>query len=110
MGSREFIEFFSEQNVLLVDVCVDEGELRAVERVLERGAHDLQHGCDARAARDHAELARERRVVLELTLGPLDAYLVAELEERDVAGDVALFVRLYTHKERVHRAASVRYG
>ena len=77
---RELVELLLEQDVLRVDVRVDERELRAVERVLERGAHDLEHGRDARPARDHAELARERRVVLELALRALDAHLVADLE------------------------------
>lgn len=91
---RELVQLLLEKDVLGVDVGVDERELRAVEWVLERRADDLQHGRDARPARNHAELARERRAVLELALWALDAHLVADLEEGDVPRDVTLLVRL----------------
>ena len=94
MLRRQLVKLLLEQDVVRVDVGINERELSAVEGVLERGMDDLQHGSDARPARDHADFTRERRAVVELSLGALDADLVADFEERQVLGDVTLLVRL----------------
>lgn len=56
MTLRELVQLGTQQNVLDADVSVDEGELGAVERVLERCADDLQHGRDACSASNHPDL------------------------------------------------------
>ena len=90
----EVIEFFSEKNVVKVYVGVDEGEFRPVGRVLEGSSDDLEHGCYASTAGNHANVTREGGGVLEEALGATDLDFVAYFEEGDIAGDVALFVRL----------------
>lgn len=105
---RELVELLLQQDVLVVDVRVDEAQLRQVERVFERGADDLEHGGDAGAAGDHAELAGEGGVVGELAFGPFDADFVADFEERDVAGDVTLFVGLTSQNGDLDRDETAR--
>lgn len=90
----QVIELDAEQDIVLVDVGVDERELGRVAGVEERVARDLQHGRDSSSTSDHANLRGEGGCVLELPLGTLDADLVADFEEGEVAGDVALFVSL----------------
>ena len=94
MTENEGIEFLFQQDVLEVDVRVYERETCAVHGVFECGTDDLKHGSDARATRDHANFAGEGGAVLELALGSLDAYGVADLEKGDDTGYVALLVRL----------------
>jgi hypothetical protein len=81
ISEDESIEFGSKQNVLRVDVGVDEGETGAVSRVIESCADDLEHGCDARATCNHANLATEGWGVLELALWTLHADRVTDAEE-----------------------------
>ena len=92
--SDEVVELDLEQDVVLVDVGVDEGELGRVAGVEEGVARDLEHGGYASAASDHAEFGGELGGVLELALGSLHLDGVANLEGRDVFGDVALLVSL----------------
>lgn len=92
-GSK-VVEFFFEENVFQVDVGVDEGEFRIVEGVLEGRSDDLEHGRYASTTGNHTNVTGERRGVLEESLGTTNSDLVADLQERDIAGDVALFVRL----------------
>ena len=95
MSKDKGIEFLFQQNVLGVDVGIYERETCAVHGVFECGTDDLKHGGDARAACDHANFTGEGGAVLELALGSLDADGVADLEEGDDTGYVALLVRLW---------------
>ena len=88
------VELFFEEDVVQVDVGVDKGEHRVVGRVLERGPDDLEHGRDAGAAGNHANVAREGGGVHKVALGAAHLDLVANVEQGDVAGDVALVVGL----------------
>lgn len=88
------LDLVLEEDVLLVDVGVDEGDGGVVEGVLQGGFDDLDHGGDTGAAGDHADVRREGGVVDEVALGALDADFVVYFEEGEVAGDVAFFVCL----------------
>lgn len=90
----ELVELFFQKDVVQADVGVDEAELRLVEGALECCTDNLEHGRDTCSTGNHANLPRQEWVVLELTLRALNADLVANLEERDITGDVALLVRL----------------
>lgn len=79
----EVLELALEQDVLLGDAAVNEGDLCLVLRVLEDGARRLPHGGDARAARDQGD-------VLVLVGGPL------------VLGDGTLDVQALPGLEVVH--------
>ena len=91
---RKLVDLLLEQDVFFVHVGVDEAELGLVGTVTERRTRNLDHGRNASSASNHAEVAREASTVVELALGSLDAYMVANLEQGDVARDVALLVRL----------------
>ena len=90
----EVVEFFAEQNVVDVYVGVDEGEFRLVGRVFEGSSDDLEHGGYAGTAGDHANVTRQGGGVLEEALGTANLDHVANFEQGDIAGDVALFVGL----------------
>lgn len=90
----ELVEVGLEEDISLADVRVEEGDGGAVEGVLEGGADDLDHGRDTCAAGDHAEVADEVGSVHEVALGALDADGVADLELRDVFGDIAEVIGL----------------
>lgn len=52
----EFFQVIFEEDIFFVDVCVDEGNFGAVERVGEDGANDLDHGGDTGTASDHGDV------------------------------------------------------
>lgn len=93
----EGVEVLLQQDVLLRDVGEDEVDLGAVAgggAAADDGADDLQHGGDARAAGDHAEVAHHVRGVGEGALGPAHADGLARGEGGEVPADVARRVRL----------------
>lgn len=92
----QLVEVLAQEDVLLGDVGKDEVDLGAVARgaATDDGLDDLQHGGDARAAGDHAEVADHVGRVHEGALGALDADRLADPESGHVLGDVALRVRL----------------
>ena len=90
----KLIQFLFQQDVLGVDVGVNQAELSLVRRVLEGCTDDLEHGCNSGTTCDHTEGTRKGRCVGELTLGTLDADVVADFEEGDVFGNVTLLVCL----------------
>lgn len=94
ISGSEVVELFFEENVVHVDVGIDEGEFCPVCGVFEGSPDDLEHGGDASTAGDHANVTGEGRGVLEGALWAANLDLVAYFEQGDVAGDVALFVRL----------------
>lgn len=92
MCRSQRVQLFLEQDVLRVDIGVDEAQFRAVCRVLESGANDLEHRSDASSTSNHADFAGECRSVDELALGTLDFDLVANLKEGDVSRNVSFLV------------------
>lgn len=92
----ESIEVLLEKNVLGGDVGEDEVDLGLVagSTSTNNGANDLQHGGDARASSDHAEVANHVGGVDEGALGATDADGLANLKGGHVLRDVALGVRL----------------
>lgn len=93
----ERVEVLLEQNVLLRDVGEDEVDLGAVASALaaaDDGLDDLQHGGDASAAGNHAEVAHHVGSVREGALGPAHANGLAGGERGEVSADVACRVRL----------------
>lgn len=94
MDVVQFLEVVSQENILFIDVGVNEGDGGEVGRVFEYGSDDLDHGCDAGATSDHAELTGHARLVTEVALGTLDADSAADLELCDVLGDVTLLISL----------------
>jgi hypothetical protein len=94
MLNNQFIQLRFEQDVFKPDVGVDERDFGLVLWVLHHGTNNLQHGGDASATSDHAEVRNESRLILELTFGTLDADRLTESEERKVTGDVTLLVGL----------------
>jgi len=94
MFGGEVVEFLFEKNVIHVYVSINERELCGVGGVLERSSDDLEHGGYSGTACNHANVTREGRGVLEEALGTTDPDVVANFEDGDIAGDVALFVGL----------------
>jgi hypothetical protein len=94
MDVAKFLEVILEENVLFVDVGINEGDGGGVERISECSTHDLDHWCDAGTTSDHAEVASHTGLVTEVALGTFDADSAAELELRNVLGDIALFISL----------------
>lgn len=93
----ERVQVLLEQDVLLRDVGEDEVDLGAVAGGLaaaDDGLDDLQHGRDAGAAGDHAEVAHHVGGVGEGALGPAHADGLAGGERGEVPADVARRVRL----------------
>lgn len=88
------VKLLAQQNVVLLDIGVDEIDARLVLLVLDHGANDLEHGGDARAAGNHANMPAQVGAVAHLALGALDLHAVADLELADVLGDVPLRVCL----------------
>lgn len=90
------IQILLEQNILRRDIRKDQIHLRRVSRraPAHDGAHDLQHGRDARAAGDHAKVPHHVGRVHEGALGALDADGLAHGERRHVPRDVARGVGL----------------
>ena len=100
----ELLEVILEQDIRLVDIGVDKGDRGAVEGVFEGGADNLDHGSDTRTTSDHAEVADNVGSVEEVALGTLDAHSVADLELRDVFGDIAEVVCLQTRVLETRKA------
>lgn len=91
---QEAVELLLAEDIFMVDVGVDEREDGAICWVLEGGADDLYHGGDAGASSDHADVGDEVGGISELAPGTLDTDGVANLESREMPGDVTFFVRL----------------
>ena len=100
----ELLEVILEQDIRLVDIGVDKGDRGAVEGVFEGGADNLDHGSDTRTTSDHAEVADDVGCVEEVALGTLDAHSVADLELRDVFGDIAEVICLQTRVLETRKA------
>ena len=100
----ELLEVILEQDIRLVDIGVDKGDRGAVEGVFEGGADNLDHGSDTRTTSDHAEVADNVGSVEEVALGTLDAHSVADLELRDVFGDIAEVICLQTRVLETRKA------
>jgi hypothetical protein len=96
----QLIELFLEENILVVNVSINETQPGGILGVLKGSADDLQHGCDTGASGDHANFTWECWRIVELTLWTFNANVVANLEERNIAGDVALLVRLGAIRNR----------
>jgi hypothetical protein len=92
----ERIEILFEQDILRVDVGEDEVHFGVVTlaTAADDGLDDLQHGCDASATCDHAEVANHVGGVDHCALGALDAHCLTDLQTRDMLGDVSGGVRL----------------
>ena len=91
---NEVVEFSPEQNVLLVNVRVDEGEFGGVTRV-EKGVTDnLKHGGDTSSTSDETELGSKIRGVFKLALGPFDTDCVTDFDKRKITRDIALLICL----------------
>lgn len=89
--SGKRIEVVLEQDVVGVDVCEDQVNLGLVASgaTAVNGLDDLQHGCDTGSASDHTEVPDHVGSVDHGALRSLDLHLVADLEVRDILGDVA---------------------
>ena len=92
----QLIELFLKENIVVVDISINETQPSLILGVLKGGADNLKHRCDARASCDHANFTRESWGIVELALRTFNANFVANFEERNVAGDIALLVRLGT--------------
>ena len=90
----QVIEFFLEEDILIVDIGINEAQLGGILGVLEGSADDLKHGCDTRPTSNHADFTSQCRGVVELAFRALNANVVADFEEGNVAGDIAFLVRL----------------
>lgn len=92
----EGVQVLLEQDVLLGDVGEDEVDLGPVAGLAaaDDGLDDLQHGGDAGAAGDHAEVAHHVGRVGEGALGAPDADGLADGQGGEVLADVAGGVRL----------------
>lgn len=77
---NQVIELDAEEDIILIDVGVDEGELGRVTRVEERVASDLEHRSNTSTTSDHAELRRQVGSEDELALGTLDTDVIPNLE------------------------------
>ena len=90
------VKVLLEKDVLLGDVGKDEVNLGLVAggAAAYDSTHDLQHGGDASAAGDHAEVADHVGSVYEGALGPAEADGLTDDEGGHVTRDVALRVRL----------------
>jgi hypothetical protein len=102
---RKEIELLLEQDILEVDIGINQAELSTILRVLQCCPDDLQHRRDTGATSDHANVTSQRWAVLELAFGSLDAHLVADLKQAEVARDVTLLVGLKTRSERDNHAS-----
>lgn len=92
----EFLEVVPEKDIFLIDVGVNKGDGGAIERVPESSTNDLNHGRNTGTSSDHAQVADNVGGIHKVAFGALDTYVVANLEERDVAGNVTLFIGLET--------------
>jgi hypothetical protein len=92
----EGVEVLLEKNVLGLDVGEDKVDLGAVTSgaATDDGTDDLEHGGDAGAAGNHAEVADHVGGVDKGALGAADADRLADAEGGHVFGDVAGRVRL----------------
>jgi hypothetical protein len=90
------VEVLLEQNVLGVHVGEDEVDFRLVagSAAAQNRLDDLEHGCNAGSACNHAKVTDHVGCVNHGALGALDLHLVTNLEVCDVLGNVALVVRL----------------
>lgn len=91
---EKLFEVVLEEDILFVDVGVYESDGGLVKGIAEGSTDDLDHGGDAGAACDHADVVGDAWRVLEVALGTLDANLVAEFELGKVTGDVAFLIGL----------------
>lgn len=92
----ERVEFVLEQNILGVHVGKDEINLGLVtsRTSTHNGLGNLQHGSDTSTAGNHTKVSNHVGSVYHGALGPSDLHLVANLEVRNVLGNVARGVRL----------------
>lgn len=93
---RERIKVLLEQDILLGDIGKDQVDLGGVASgtAADDGANDLEHGCDAGTAGDHAEVTDHVGLVHKGALGAPDADALADREPGHVLGDVTGGVRL----------------
>lgn len=94
MNVEELLEVILEKNIFLVDVSINKANSSLVERVPQSRADDLDHGGDTGSARNHTDMVREVRSILEVALGALDTNVITEFEEGEVTGNVALLISL----------------
>lgn len=99
MDVHEFLEVIPEKDIFLIDVGVNESDGGAIERVPESSTDDLNHGRNTGTSSDHAQVADNIGGIYKVAFGALDAYIVANLEEGDMAGNVTLFISLETRVE-----------
>lgn len=90
----QVIELLLEEDIFIVDVCINEAQFSGILGILEGGADDLEHGCDTRPASNHANFTSQCSGVVELAFRTLDANVVADFEQGNVAGDIAFLIRL----------------
>lgn len=93
---RERVQVLLEQDILGCDVGKDEVDLGPItgRTSTDDSANNLQHGRDASAASNHAEVAHQVGLVDKGALGTLDADCLAHGEAGHVLADVASGVRL----------------
>ena len=96
---HEFLEVIPEKDIFFVDIGVNKGDGGAIERVPEGGTDDLNHGRDTGTTSNHAQVADDVGGIDKVAFGALDADIVTNLEEGDVAGNVAFFISLETWVE-----------
>ena len=94
MCSGEVVEFLLQEDILHINVGVNKAQAGIVRRVLQCSTNDLQHGSNTGATSNHSDFARQGRAVLEEPLGTANSNFVADFQERHVARDVTLLVRL----------------
>ena len=88
--SRQIIQVLLQQNILLVDVCENQINLRLVARwsAPNNCADDLQHWCDASSSCDHTEMTDKVGRVYHGSLWSLDLDRLADFEGSHEFGDV----------------------
>ena len=100
---NQTLEIIPEKDILLINIGVDQSDSCAIGRVFKGSANDLQHGRNSGSASNHREVGHQVGSVVKLSLGPFDADLVTELEQRDMFRDIAFLVCLLG---RVHGEVS----
>lgn len=108
--SGQQVELVSEQDILVVDVCVDEVDLGRVFDILKGGADDLKARREAGSACNHPDPLSHLRVVSHLAFGTSDLDGLADLNALEVLGDVALRVGLDDEVEEAFVVVGGRRG
>jgi hypothetical protein len=93
---HEFLEVIPEKDIFFINVGVNKGDGGTIERVPESSTDDLNHGRNTGTSSDHAQVADNVGGIHKVAFGAFDAYIVANLEEGDMAGNVTLFICLDT--------------